>query len=223
MKVTTDSCLFGSLLPEFPFNGKQTKALDIGTGTGLLSLMFAQKNPESIIDAVEIDRDAFQQAFENIAISPWHENINVIRADIKEFNSLHQYDFIFSNPPFYENELKGPEQKKNIAHHGDKLQIAELLLFIKKHLTPDGLYSLLLPYKRYEEIKALIQKSEMIINSATLIKQSPDHNFSRVIIYGNINKKNPGIIQSSEICITDKEKNYTDRFTTLLKDYYLNL
>lgn len=223
MKVTTDSCLFGALLPEFPNESNDNKALDIGTGTGLLTLMFAQKNPKAIIDTIEIDQDAFEQAAENIAASPWNENIRVINGDIKEFNPPNKYDLIFCNPPFYINELKAPEARKNIAHHGDKLQIAELLVFIKRYLTEDGIFCLLLPYKRYNEIKTLIKEFEMSTSNVFLIKQSPDHNFFRAIIYGNKKKENNGITQEVEIRITDMEKKYTHRFTSLLKDYYLHL
>ena len=93
MKVTTDACLFGSSIPPNPLKG-ELKILDIGTGTGLLALMFAQKNPVAIIDVIEIDKDAAAQAKENAERSPWGKRINVINADAKEFPFTKKYDLI---------------------------------------------------------------------------------------------------------------------------------
>ncbi len=109
MKVTTDSCLFGSWIADKieKEDSAISNCLDIGTGTGLLSLMVAQKNAGIKIEAIEIDNDASSQAKENIASSPFSENINVIHADVKEYVLENKYDIIISNPPFYEKELKG--------------------------------------------------------------------------------------------------------------------
>ena len=113
MKVTTDGCLFGAWIAE---NMKKESllynhCLDIGTGTGLLTLMLAQEN-EIAIDAIEIDKDAFEQAVENVTASPWSGRIQVVHADVREFESENQYDVIISNPPFYERELKSDDAKK---------------------------------------------------------------------------------------------------------------
>jgi len=121
MKVTTDACLFGSLLPTSSRGGGIRNVLDIGTGTGLLSLMYAQKNHNARIDAIEIDEDAYQQAKENITASPWADRIEIFRGDAKEFNFPIQYDIIISNPPFYEKELMSDDAKKNIASHNEGL------------------------------------------------------------------------------------------------------
>ena len=136
MKVTTDGCLFGAWVANAINNSELiiNNCLDIGTGTGLLSLMLAQKNPQIKIDAVEVDKDAFEQAKKNIAESPWANRIKVYHADIKVFGSAKKYDVIISNPPFYENELKGNDEKKNIAHHNDGLLLPELLKIIKRIL-----------------------------------------------------------------------------------------
>ena len=149
MKVTTDGCLFGAWCAEEIQNTKvkSQNALDIGSGTGLLSLLMAQKNAIKI-DAIELVKEAAEQATENVASSPWKENINVIQADILEWNTANKYDVIISNPPFYESELRSGKTTKNIAHHDEGLKLDDLFRFIKHHLTNDGIFFLLLPAKR---------------------------------------------------------------------------
>ena len=155
MKVTTDACLFGAwcareiqkslvqlIKRDVPGPGVQKKLtlLDIGTGTGLLSLMIAQKN-KILIDAVEIEKEAAEQAEKNAAASPWVNQLEVFHQDIISFKN-DQYDFIVSNPPFYENELASPQQKKNIAHHSHLLTTAQLTEQIKYKLAPNGIFFL---------------------------------------------------------------------------------
>ena len=127
MKVCTDSCLFGawvaSLIEKKEINPETI--LDIGTGTGLLSLMLAQKTNAGI-DAVEIDSNAFEQAKENILFSPWKDQIKIFNADIKQWNAPTKYDLIISNPPFYENDLLPEDDGKNISKHSAALNLEEL-------------------------------------------------------------------------------------------------
>src|SRR3954454_12954512 len=121
MKVTTDACLFGAWIAEEDKSGSLPgtvkTVLDIGAGTGLLSLMYSQKNPSSNIDAIEIDEDAYAQSKENVEASPFAERINLIHDDVKRFTFSKKYDCIISNPPFYEKEIRSGNEKKNIAHH----------------------------------------------------------------------------------------------------------
>ena len=143
MKVTTDSCLFGAWVAAavrsqdpIAIGSGVRSLLDIGAGTGLLSLMIAQKNNISI-DAIEIDKDAFLQASENIAASPWSERIKISHADIKYFNPLPaKYDIIVSNPPFYENEWQSESLQRNTAHHSSELLLTDLLDIISASLKP---------------------------------------------------------------------------------------
>jgi tRNA1Val (adenine37-N6)-methyltransferase len=218
MKVTTDGCLFGSMLPQYTI---QKEVLDIGTGTCLLSLMYVQKNPSHTIDAVELDSAAAKQATENVLQSPWSTVIHVHHADIKQFRPKKKYDLIFSNPPFYENELKGTSPSKNLAHHNDGLKIQDLLSIISSLLENDGDFYLLLPFKRYEEAKRLCAGAGLHIQKAVFVKQTEAHYYFRVIISG---KKVPtDQLKENEISICDIHNNYTADFIDLLKDYYLYL
>jgi tRNA1Val (adenine37-N6)-methyltransferase len=221
MKVTTDACLFGAWLAE-EVKTKKLKiknVLDAGAGTGLLSLMFAQKNPDVVIDAIEIDDDSYQQAKKNIKASPWHNRINILHGDIKTFSFEKKYDLIISNPPFYEKEIKSNNPKKNVAHHDEGFLFDDLLMIIKKNLSPHGFFSLLLPFKRNVEAKKLLRN--FLVLQMILIKQTPAHNYSRTILLGC--QKNEKETMIDEILICDDQNQYTNEFKNLLKDYYLHL
>ncbi len=225
MKVTTDACLFGAWAAEEikSKNSKVKTLLDIGTGTGLLPLMIAQIIPGAKIDSIEIDKDSFEQAAENIAASPWPGRINIIHADARNFSCEYKYDIIISNPPFYEKELKSEDKKKNIAHHGNDLSLRELLLIIQKYLAADGTFYLLLPYKRNEEIKKLIMKNDLFIQQIVFVKQSARHDNFRIMISGKLNTTKSSETLIDEIVIKDGSDNYTQQFITLLKGYYSSL
>ncbi|MEO7922222.1 MAG: methyltransferase [Chitinophagaceae bacterium] len=225
MKVTTDSCLFGAWAGERVRSQESRvgRVVDIGAGTGLLSLMFAQKHPEVIIDAIEIDNESFRQASENIAVSPWADRIKPVHADAREYHFLHKYDIIISNPPFYDRELKGDDTRKNIARHDEGLLLPELLKIIKSKLEPEGSFYLLLPYKRNEETKQLLTEHELDVQQITLVRQTTKHDYFRIMLSGTLKTKELTETIIDEIAIKDQTDKYTAAFTHLLKDYYLHL
>ena len=224
MKVTTDACLFGAWVAQEVESEKLKveSAIDIGTGTGLLALMLAQKNPEMKIDAIEIDKDAAEQANVNVRSSPWKEHINILQADVKEFSFEKEFDLIISNPPFYENEIRSATDSKNVAHHSENLTLKELLVIIKDNLSKTGSFFLLLPYKRNEEIKKLLKDHELSILKILFIRQSVKHDYFRVFIKGSLNAEEKET-EFDELSIWDDKQQYTNEFVILLKDYYLHL
>ena len=222
MKVTTDSCLFGAWVAEklAKENANNKIILDIGTGTGLLSLMVAQKI-NLHIDAVEIDPGTFQQASENISSTEGQNRIQVFNEDIRKYEAGNKYDYIICNPPFYENELQSPDKNRNLAHHSAALTLEELLKIIKKLLSESGRFFLLLPYKRENELHKMFAKNDVHIRQKMLVKQSVSHGYFRIMIQGSFEKSDK--TEQSEIPIRDKDAQYTSEFTDLLKDYYLYL
>ena len=224
MKVTTDACLFGAwIVNEVKSEKSKVKnVLDIGTGTGLLSLMLAQKNSEIKIDAIEIDKDAAEQARINAGSSPWKEQINVVQDDVKAFSFEKEFDLIISNPPFYENEIRSATDSKNVAHHSENLTLKELLVIIKENLTKRGSFFLLLPYKRNEEIKKLFKDQQLHITKMILVRQSVKHDYFRIFIKGSLNAKEKET-EFNEMSIYDNNQKYTEEFVRLLKDFYLHL
>ncbi len=188
MKITTDACLFGAWtamqLKQLP---EKTKTiLDIGTGTGLLSLMLIQKNQTHSINAIEIDKNAAMQAATNFAATPWKEKLNVINENVINFSFPKLFDFIICNPPFYENDLKSNNIKKNIAHHDEGLNLKNLFQIIKTNLSNDGTFCMLLPYKRDIEIHPIFHQYHFKIITKTYVRQSTKHDFFRILIHGKI-------------------------------------
>lgn len=221
MKATTDSCLFGAwVASDLQKNNSARKLLDIGAGTGLLSLMIAQKNTKLYIDAIEIDNEAASQALENSSLSVWKERIKIINSDARDFKPKSKYDIIISNPPFYENELPSENKQRNIAHHSEELSLDDLLKTISKTIYPTGSFYLLLPYKRNDQIENLLSRNQFCISQKVLIRQSVNHNFFRIFIKAGL--QNVPIVEE-EISIRDNNQQYTKEFTNLLKEYYLNL
>jgi tRNA1Val (adenine37-N6)-methyltransferase len=222
MKVTTDSCFFGAWAAEEIKKGepKIRNVLDIGTGTGLLSLIIAQKNDVDI-DAVEIEREAALQAKENVEASPWKNRIHVFNEDILCFSAHKKYDCIISNPPFYENELTSEVQEKNTAHHIRQLKISQVLQIIKTNLKEEGSFFLMYPFKLKEEMQLLFQQNELHAVSSVILSQSVSHSPFRIIVKGRGQKN--AIAHSTSVSVWNEHQQYTTPFTDLLKDYYLYL
>ena len=126
MKVTTDGCLFGAWAASLIQSINPQQILDIGTGTGLLSLMLAQQTTATI-DAVEIDEAAAVQANQNVASSKWKKQITIHQTNILNYSKNIQYDFIVTNPPFFVNDLRSNDAKRNLAMHSSHLSLIELL------------------------------------------------------------------------------------------------
>lgn len=220
MKVCTDACLFGAWVAnEFAANNKVKFCLDIGAGTGLLSLMLAQKTTASI-DAVEIDTAAFEQAKENSCQSPWGEKISIVNTDISTFETNKKYECIISNPPFFEGDLKSSSSNKNAAKHDTTLTLQQLLQVVDKTLHQEGYFAILLPYHRAEFFIEAAAKFTLYPTKKVLIKQTPRHNYFRAILLFTRQQKKVNI---EEIIIKNEANNYTEVFTGLLKDYYLFL
>jgi len=220
MKITTDACLFGAWCATEIQNEtiKISRLLEIGTGTGLLSVMIAQKNDLSI-DAVEIDAEASEQARENAGSSPWQNRIHIIHEDIRNFQSTQGYDVIVSNPPFYENEISSQQASKNLAHHSSELKLSELFWMIKNNLAGTGFFFLLLPYKRQKELEKLLEQHRLFVYKKVVVHQSTAHDPFRIMLMGG---QNVAATHQSTIAIREG-KEYTQDFIQLLRDYYLYL
>lgn len=225
MKVTTDGCLFGAWTANAIQELKLTHftGLDIGCGTGLLSLMVAQKNPEIIIDSVEIDELAAKEAAQNISVAGKNGTIHILHQDILAYQPDKKYRIIFSNPPFYEKELKGNNSARNTAHHNEGLLIDELLDWCMNWLEDNGRIYLLLPFKRETEILEKIKTAGFFVNQLIRVRPSVRHGYFRCMLEIQFNTQHFTGTQTHELAVKDEQDHYTTAFTSLLRDYYLYL
>lgn len=221
MKVCTDACIFGAYVATM-LHKKQPFAdqiLDIGAGTGLLSLMMAQQTTGKI-DAIEIEEAAFTQACENIEQSPWKEKISILNQDALAFNPEKKYDCIVSNPPFFEGDLKSGNQKKDAAKHDSTLTLEQLLWIIDRHLSSTGSFAVLLPYHRLNYFIEIAKDAKYSLNESLLVQHTEAHPFFRGIL---LFSKTDRPVKKKELAIKNKTGNYTAEFCALLEPYYLHL
>lgn len=221
LKVSTDSCLFGAwAINEINhLNNPVESILDIGAGTGLLMLMLAQKS-KAMIDGIEIHDPSYQQALSNIADSLWSQQIRLFAGDVTSFSFSKKYDFIISNPPFYEKDLKSSSGKRNLSMHDEGLTFADLFTVADKLLKDEGMFAVLLPYHRVNEVILKAQTLQLHLKKRTDVKQSVNHSFFRTMLL--FDRKTGNCINDT-ISIKDEMGNYTESFISLLKDYYLYL
>ena len=223
MKVCTDSCLFGALLPDLGW--PQGRVLDIGTGTGLLSLMYAQRFEGADIDALEIDEPAFEQARENFETSPWSERLNAILGDFKDFcaenlSSVSKYGVIFSNPPFFEGDLKSIDNQRNKALHSTELSFSELVQGVAGLMLHDGIFTVMIPYSRRAEMIRIAKDNGLFLHKEYLVANTIKHDYFRTIQFFRRDKQEP---ETELIYIREGNQQYSLKFRTLLAPYYLYL
>lgn len=148
LKVGTDGLLFGAWVR---YGGAQ-RILDIGTGTGLLALIAAQREPSAHIDAVEIDEASAEQAAQNVSASPWADRIRVHRMDVRRMQAAERYDLIVCNPPYYAGYSTSPDPRIGLAKHSDELRFPELLAAVARLLAPTGRFAAIIPLNREKDL-----------------------------------------------------------------------
>ena len=220
LKVCTDSCLFGSWIASAEENFE--KVLDIGSGTGLLSLMYAQKNASSLVSAIEIDEHSAELTKNNFSASPWKDRLSSYHTSLQEYSLLikEKYDCIICNPPFFENNLNSEVHRKNLAKHQAGITKEDLLEGIKILLKEEGTLYILLPPFEARELVILAQKREIYLNDCVSVLNLKGQHPFRVMMKFSSFKKD---IEESEMIIYKEEKVYSSEFTNLLKPYYLYL
>lgn len=219
MKVTTEACLFGALAAQYLADYPAAYLLDIGCGTGLLAAMLAQQQSHSRMDAVEIELGAYHQACQNVAGLSWPHHIQVHHTDIAHFTSAIRYDFIISNPPFYEHNLKGHSHHRNLAHHDAGLTLSLLMQQADRLLAPDGCFCMLLPYQRSANAVQLAAQYGLYCMRQVMLRQTERHPFFRTVMFFARHRQP---CQFTEVTIR-QQGDYSEAFKNLLQPYYLHL
>lgn len=219
MKVGTDGVLLGAWVP---IDDAINSILDIGTGTGVIALMSAQRSNANVIDALEIDADAYEQAVENFEASFWGDRLFCYHASFQEFMTEidDQYDLLISNPPFYTEDYKTSDTKRDMARFEDALPFEHLLVGVSKLLTDQGKFAVIVPYKEEERIIDLASKVALFPKKITRVKGTLVSEIKRSLLLFDREQKNPKI---DELIIEKTRHEYTKAYIDLTKDFYLKM
>jgi len=216
MKVGTDGVLLGAWTRVT--NAKHI--LDIGTGTGVIALMLAQRTYDATFDCVEIDKEAYDDATENIASSSWTDRIRVHHNSIQAFNSPTKFDLIVSNPPYFQNSFKPPDAKRGVARHTQQLTFTELLNIAKKFLAPSGKLSLILPYTEGKEFITLASNDSFYCSRKWSFRTRAEKPIERWLLeFSRIKEAQ----EEGEILLYENGDEWSDGYKSLTRDFYLKL
>lgn len=218
MKVGIDGVLLGA----WAATEDCDSTLDIGTGTGLIALMLAQRSI-STVDAIDIDENAVLQAKENVENSPWKDRIQVRKISLQELTKVcsKQYDLIVSNPPYFVNCTKTPLANRTAARHTDSLSHEELILHSKQLLKPTGKICIILPVIEGFQCIEHALKMDLFCNKQVIVYPKPNAVAKRLLLEFSLS---PALKTNSELIIESEERHhYSPDFSTLAKDFYLKL
>lgn len=218
MKIGTDAVLLGAWTPCV----NETRILDIGAGSGILSLMMAQRNFGTPVDAVELNPDAAFLALQNVHLSPWFDRINVYNQSFQDFASStkDKYSLIICNPPFFSKSLKANGEARNMARHNDSLSIDELLRGVSDILTNNGKACFIIPADTIENWNQVASKHSLFPANITQVKSSPVDLPHRILV--TFSKTLLSVVEKNEILIYISHTIYTNEYKNLTKDFYLN-
>ncbi|WP_290713283.1 methyltransferase [Flavihumibacter sp. CACIAM 22H1] len=220
MKVCTESCLFGAWLADFFRDQELDAALDIGTGTGLLSLQLAQQVKVKSIDAIELDPAASKQATANFQASAWNQSLHCIQGDVLNYSFEKKYRLVFSNPPFFEQSLLSADRGINLARHEAALGLTALADLAANLLEADGWLALLLPYLRADAMVEQALKAGLTLRKRTNVCQTEKHGpFRSMLLF----KKDGATETTTDQVLIRQNGSYSAAFTQLLQPYYLYL
>lgn len=217
MKVGTDGVLLGAWAN---VNGAAS-ILDVGTGTGLIALMVAQRNAEAAVTAIDIDSDAVDQALENVATSRWRERIAVTNADYGTFRQgeLELFDLIVSNPPYFKQSLKPDQKSRAIARHDHKLPHETLIERSVDLLTPAGRLSVILPYVEGSVFIAMAAAKGLFCIRKTNVYPTPDGGIKRLLLEFS---KVQQVLIENDLVVEDRGRHlYSKDYLSLTGDFYL--
>lgn len=220
MKIGTDGVLLGAWCP---IDNNPFSVLDIGAGTGILSLMLAQRSNAEQIDSLEIDEEAYEQCVENYENSPWRDRLFCFHAGLDEFveEPEDEYDIIVSNPPFYSEKYKSDNSQRDLARFQDALPFEDLIEAADLLLSENGIFAVIIPYKEEERFIDLCAEVELFPVKVTRVKGSHTTPIVRSLLA--FKRYELSVLTADELVIEISRHEYTDDYINLTKDFYLKM
>lgn len=219
MKIGTDGVLLGAWtsIEHNPFN-----VLDIGAGTGILSLMIAQRSYAENIEALEIDDDAFEQCAENFENSPWNDRLFCFHASLMEYIEAvdEKFDLIICNPPFYTEDYKTEDEARNVARFNDAMPMEHIIFAVINFLSDKGKFSIIIPYKEEEKYIDEASLIHLFPNRILRVRGNANSDIKRSLIEFSYSESP---INISELIIETERHQYTEDYINLTKDFYLKM
>ena len=219
MKIGTDAVLLGAWCP---IENNPFSILDIGAGTGILALMLAQRTDAEQIDAIEIDESAYEQCVDNFENSPWSDRLFCFHAGLDEFveEPEDEYDLIISNPPFYTDDFKSENEKRDLARFEDALPFEDLIEAVDLFLSENGIFAVIIPFKEQDDFLLLCENFDLFPFKITHVKGTPTSEIKRSLIaFSRIEAE----FEINELVIENSRNVYTEQYITLTKDFYLKM
>jgi len=222
MKIGTDAVLLGAWtnLKKYP-----DSILDIGSGTGVIALMLAQRSNAMTVDAVEIDENAYEQTVENFEQSDWGDRLFCYNASFQEFAKEMKeeeeiYELIVSNPPFYTDDYETEDEARNKARFTSALSFDDLLNGVASILDKNGIFSTIIPFKEEEKFIALAKESKLFLNKVCHVKGTPTSEIKRSLLSFSFEETT---LEKEELTIEIARHEYTEAYINLTKDFYLKM
>lgn len=219
MKVGTDGVLLGAWCGV----EEASSILDIGTGTGLVALMAAQRSSAEVV-AVELDESAASQAAENVAESPWRERITVVCASVQDYaeKAKRKFDHIVSNPPYFQDSLKSPREGRSLARHTDSLSYEDLVKAVVALLRPAGRFSVVVPTSEFEDMKRCAASVGLRCSRRTDVLPTPTSASKRVLAQFVLTEVTEPVAETLVIEAYGRHQ-YSEQYISLTKDFYLKM
>ena len=210
-RVGTDGVLLGILCSANPSN----KILEAGTGTGLISLMIAQRNPNAEIMAIDINEEATNLAEENFKNSPFNSRLKAINQDFKTFESKEKFDLIVSNPPYFE---ENSSEKDILARQTIELNFQQLISKSSQLLTENGVFSVIIPFETGESFIKIAQENQLFLNRKINIYGIENSKIKRLVLEFSFHQKK---LQESDFVIEKSTRKYSDQYLELTKEFHV--
>ncbi len=219
MKIGTDGVLLGAWTP---IDTSVNSILDIGTGTGILALMAAQRTNAEVIDALEIDAEAYEQAVENFEASLWGDRLFCYHASFQEFfeEIEDKYDLLISNPPFYAEDYKTSNDQRDLARFQDALPFEHLLVGASRLLSEHGKLSIIIPFKEEDKVLEIGKHVHLYPQKITRVRGNATAEVKRSMILLGFNQTDCIV---DELIIENSRHQYTEAYINLTKDFYLKM